>query len=145
MKYKGHFSIDAEYGIILDPFISTGADHESKHYLSRLETIQQKHDITIEETVADRGYGTGTIISTLFERNIRPLIPLFHHSSGSAMPAGFTYDSSTDTIECPTGNKLIATGKKDRYQRQRYKIKDASCLSCTTLSQCGANYLKQKK
>ena len=144
LKYKGHFSIDAEYGIILDPFISTGADHESKHYLNRLETIQHKHDITIEESVADRGYGTGTIISTLFERNIRPLIPLFHHSSGSAMPAGFIYDPTTDTIQCPTGNKLIATGKKDRYQRQRYKIKDASCLSCNALSQCGANFLKQK-
>jgi hypothetical protein len=60
------------------------------------------------------------------------------------MPAGFTYDSSTDTIECPTVNKIIATGKKDRYQRQRYKIKDASCLSCNALSQCGANFLKQK-
>jgi len=60
------------------------------------------------------------------------------------MPAGFTYDPSTDTIQCPAGNMLVSTGKKDRYQRQRYKIKDASCLSCNVLSQCCANYLKQK-
>ena len=40
LKYKGHFSIDAQNGIILDPFISTGADHEAKHYLNRLDTIQ---------------------------------------------------------------------------------------------------------
>ena len=79
LKYKGHFSIDAQNGIILDPFISTGADHEAKHYLNRLDTIQEKYDMTIGEAVADRGYGTGTIISELCKRNIRPLIPLFHH------------------------------------------------------------------
>ena len=54
LKYNGHFSIDAEYGIILDPFISTGADHESKHYLNRLKlfrtnmTLQLMKQLQIE-------------------------------------------------------------------------------------------------
>ena len=35
--------------------------------------------------------------------------------------------------------------KKTDTKRQRYKIKDASCLSCNALSQCGENFaLKQK-
>ena len=141
LKYKGHFSIDAQNGIILDPFISTGADHEAKHYLNRLDTIQEKYDMTIGEAVADRGYGTGTIISELCKRNIRPLIPLFHHSSGSAMPDGFRHDPTTNTIECPAGNRLEAVGKKDNYVRQRYIIRNGQCMDCKV--ECTANILKR--
>lgn len=141
LKYKGHFSIDSENGIILDPFISTGADHESKYYINRLDTIQKKYDISISEAVADRGYGTGEIISELFNRNIQPLIPLFHHTSGSAMPEGFRYDPEINAIQCPSGNLLQAVGKKDTYKRQRYIIRDKQCIECKL--DCKANVLKR--
>jgi len=141
LKYKGHFSIDAAHGIILDPFISTGADHEAKHYIDRLETIEKKYEIKIEEAVADRGYGSGRIISALYDRNIRPLIPLFHHSSGSSMPKWFEYDKESDTIKCPTGNTLVPVGNKDTYNRQWYIIKGDDCLNCKEPWLCTARHI----
>ena len=91
--------------------------------------------------MADRGYGTGEIISELFNRNIQPLIPLFHHTSGSAMPEGFRYDPEINAIQCPSGKLLQAVGKKDTYKRQRYIIKDKQCIECKL--NCKANVLKR--
>jgi transposase len=145
LKYKGHYSIDSEYSIILDPFISTGADHETTHYIDRLDYIQKKFHLNYTEAVADRGYGTGNVLTALHKRNISALIPLFHRETGASLPDGFSYDSTTNSMKCPNGEDLIPSGKKDSSRRQRYKVKGDVCVQCKLSHLCTARYIHSKK
>ena len=76
LKYKVHQSIDAGSRVILDTHVTTGARHDSQPYLEQLQRIEQRYAITIDEAIADRGYGSAAIIRALTEQGKRTFIPL---------------------------------------------------------------------
>jgi hypothetical protein len=83
LKYKAHITIDANSRVVLDAKITTGATHESQVYIEQLETIEKTLGLNINKMIADRAYGSGSIIQTLINRKINPNIPLFSGRSGS--------------------------------------------------------------
>ncbi|HVW99039.1 MAG TPA: IS1182 family transposase, partial [Candidatus Babeliaceae bacterium] len=110
LKYKAHFTLDAESRVILDAKATTGATHESQVYLQQLEQIENDLQITIANTIADRAYGSGEIIQSLLNKKINPTIPLFSHKSGSRASQtlkNFFYDEKNDHYQCPAGHYLV--------------------------------------
>jgi len=107
LKYKVHDTIDSESRVILDTHVTTEAVHESQVYRDRLEHIEKTFGIEIEETIADRAYGTGEILSDLKGEGVKTNIPLFSGNSGSATtPEGFEYQKKGDHFRCPEGKFL---------------------------------------
>lgn len=99
LKYKAHITIDAESRVVLDAKITTGATHESQVYLQQIETIEKNLKLTINESIADRAYGSGEIIQALMDKGIKPNIPLFSGRSGTNRdPEGFIYDKKIIVI-----------------------------------------------
>ncbi|CAM4389502.1 MAG: hypothetical protein LEGION0403_FIIPPAGN_02636 [Legionella sp.] len=80
LKLGAHF----KNRIILAIHITTGTVHDSVPYLEQLDN----------ETIADRAYGSGYIISSLRDKKITTYIPLFSSRSGSSennIIPGFQY------------------------------------------------------
>jgi IS5 family transposase len=65
LKYKAHVCCDSLSRLIVAIKITTGAVHDSKPYLEMLKYLKTHVNLSIEEAIADRGYGSGHIIASL--------------------------------------------------------------------------------
>ena len=96
LRYKVHSTIDADSRVILDSKITTGATHDTKVYLERIEYIKKKYKLNNKKDISDRGYGAIDNIKSLNEMGVTTYIPLFSNRSGSTAKemtdAGFKYD-----------------------------------------------------
>ena len=61
--------------MIVDVVVTTGAKRESQIYLDRISDMKKKYDF--KEVIADRGYGSGEILTELKKQNIKSFIPLY--------------------------------------------------------------------
>lgn len=76
LKYKAHVTSDSCNRIILAIKITTGAIHDSVPYLAQLDSVKQTVLGSLSETIADRAYGSGEIISFLRQQTVTTYIPL---------------------------------------------------------------------
>ena len=108
LKYKVHQTIDADSRVILDTEVTTGARHDNQPYLQQLQRIEQRCQITIGETIADRGYGSAAIIRTLQQQGKRTFIPLWSGRVGNSkyLTSGLVYEKEQDRFRCPEGKYL---------------------------------------
>ncbi len=125
LKYKIHFTADADSRIILDTKVTTGACHDSQSYIQQIKDVSNEHKLIIKEAIADRAYGSGEIIQELINLNIIPYLPLFHVNTGRATPKeseGFVYEAEHDRYRCPTGHYLTpfpkVYGNRVKYRSQ---------------------------
>ncbi len=140
LKYKGHISIDADSRVILGIEITTGAVHDSQRYENQLANIKIKYDLTIEEAIADRGYGSAEIIKSLIEQGITAYIPLFSGNSGSGAlgkEEGFSYNTEENYCLCPAGNKLKPYPHV-YLNTIRYASNEEDCSACALKQECKA-------
>ena len=108
LRYKVHNAIDADSRIILDSKKTTGACHDSVPFLSQLEEVESRYSLEIKEVVADRAYGSGSILVQLEQKNIKAFIPLFNTITGRTYDLekeGFKFDPNKDVYLCPE-NKI---------------------------------------
>ena len=146
LKYKGHFSIDADSSIILDAHITTGAEHESHCFLDRLDTIKQKYNIGVNHAIADRAYGGGAVLMQLSNLGIRTTIPLFFGPSGTSIPEGFKFDKQQNVVICPLGHHLNPyVNKKPNPIRRYYRMYGNTCLTCSYEAQCPGRIRDHKR
>jgi transposase len=140
LKYKIHTSIDADSRVILDNKVTTGAYHETRIYLERLEYIKNKYELSIQEAIADRGYGAAENIKALIDRGIKAYIPLFSSRSGQVLKIeehGFIYNKEIDYYQCPRGKYLKCSGI---YRNGiQYRSKAAECRECPISIDCVAS------
>lgn len=105
LKYKAHVCCDSLSRVIVAIKITTGAVHDSQPYIGLLEHVRTKLGLTIQEAIADRGYGSGHIISSLQAIGIKAYIPLFSSRSGestNSVVPGFQYNKEQNTYICPS-------------------------------------------
>lgn len=140
LKYKAHVAIDTSRRIILDTKMTTGACHESQVYVAQLQEIKREQHLPIEETIADRAYGSGDILQQLQNQQITPYIPLFSGRSGGFMvneTMGFSFESGSNRYRCPAGYYLVPYPTPSRnvmvYHSQ---VKD--CKTCSLITTCRA-------
>lgn len=137
LRYKVHSTIDADSRVILDSKITTGAVHDTKIYLERIEYIEKKYSLNIHEAIADRGYGAIDNIKSLNNKGITTYIPLFSTKEGKKplelKEVGFIYDEENNNYTCPEGKELFPTKSKDM---EHYYSKLETCKSCPVSDQC---------
>jgi hypothetical protein len=147
LKYKVHTSIDSDSRVILDCFVTTGAYHDSQAYISRIEHILKTFSRNLKEVIADRAYGSASILSTLASKKLETYIPIFSGRSGraSSLPErGFVYDDIKDQFICAEGKALLHY-PKTFSDRKRYHTKAADCITCTQQMTCLGNVKKKEK
>lgn len=137
LRYKVHSTIDADSRVILDSKITTGAVHDTKIYLERIEYIEKKYSLNIHEAIADRGYGAIDNIKSLNNKGITTYIPLFSTKEGKKplelKEVEFIYDEENNNYTCPEGKELFPTKSKDM---EHYYSKLETCKSCPVSDQC---------
>lgn len=136
--YKAHFSIDRDSRVVLDPYVTTGAVHETTVYTSRVSAIKENFGIKLEEAIADRGYGAAENLIYLRENGIRPVVPLFStrvgHGTRQGEASGFNYDSKQDCYICPRGEKL--THRHTSANIKVYAVARRTCAECPCFESC---------
>jgi IS5 family transposase len=139
LKYKVHQTIDADSRVILDTHVTTGARHDNQPYLQQIQRVQHRYKLTIDEAIADRGYGSAEIIRALKERGTKPYIPLWNRRSGrnSGTAVGLQYERENDRIRCAAG-KYLYPSAGDYWNRKRYSTSAGACRDCALDSTCAA-------
>jgi transposase len=139
LKYKVHQTIDADSRVILDTEVTTGARHDNQPYLQQLQRIEQRCQITISETIADRGYGSAAIIRTLQQQGKRTFIPLWSGRVGNSkyLTSGLVYEKEQDRFRCPEG-KYLSPNPANYENHKRYVSSSADCKVCPQASTCPA-------
>ena len=139
LKYKVHQTIDADSRVILDTEVTTGARHDNQPYLQQLQRIEQRCQITIGETIADRGYGSAAIIRTLQQQGKRTFIPLWSGRVGNSkyLTSGLVYEKEQDRFRCPEG-KYLSPNPANYENHKRYVSSSADCKVCPQASTCPA-------
>jgi len=144
LKYKAHVTSDSKDRIILAIRITTGAVHDSVPYLEQLDYVKEKISYNINETIADRAYGSGQIISSLKDKKITTYIPLFSSRSGSSENSiipGFQYDEVNNYYVC--SQKKVLKPCKSQSDTTIYLSSTADCKKCSFSEACLAK-LKNK-
>ncbi len=139
LKYKVHQTIDADSRVILDTEVTTGARHDNQPYLEQLQRVRDRYKLTIDEAIADRGYGSAEIIKALKEKGAKPYIPLWNRRSGrnSGTAVGLQYERENDRIRCAAG-KLLYPNPGNYENRTRYSTSPGECRECALASDCAA-------
>ncbi len=136
LGYKAHVTIDSESRVILDCHVSTGAPHETKFFIPRIEATEASHEIQIEEVIADRGYGAGYNMEYLKERGMRSFIPVWSTRVGKPHPEGFVYDREKDQIICPEGHAMKPYRNRAPAEQKVYHLSYPLCSQCPRFQTC---------
>ncbi len=144
LRYKVHNAIDADSRIILDSKKTTGACHDSVPFLSQLEEVESRYSLEIKEVVADRAYGSGSILVQLEQKNIKAFIPLFNTITGRTYDLekeGFKFDPNKDVYLCPE-NKIMSPykSKNNNQLRIKYRASKKDCASCIRTDSCQTGF-----
>lgn len=138
LAFKIHDTIDRESRIIIDAYVTTGADLEGKVMMDRVDHLEKTYDFKVEEITADRGYGYGENLQALQDRNINSFVPRFHSDAGDRVnrdSEGFSFDKNKDCYTCPKGHDLFPIeGSTPDYKR--YRIKGGLCSKCPLRETC---------
>ena len=139
LKYKVHQTIDADSRVILDTEVTTGARHDNQPYLEQLQRIRKCYQIEIREAIADRGYGSATIIRALQTEGITPYIPLWSGRVGNSkyLKGELVYEKEDDRFRCPQGQYLNPSPAIVENHK-RYATRSNDCRDCPRASSCPA-------
>jgi hypothetical protein len=143
LKYKVHQTIDGDSRVILDTEVTTGARHDNQPYLQQLQRVCDLYKVRILEAIADRGYGSATIICTLQQQGTKTCIPLWSGRVGKSrhLESGLIYEKK-DRFHCPEGNYL--TPSPTLYENdKRYVSTPSDCQTRSQTATCTARR-KQK-
>jgi len=151
LNYSGQISVDTSNHVITGA-IADYADKRDSQSMEKLcghtnENLK-KHQMKIQELLADTGFSSGEALKYCEENNIDAYIPNF----GRYKPEreGFLYNKVLDRYECRRGNKAIlplqkAKVKNGKYLNKRYCSNKSDCKSCKLLEQCCGKKTKYKK
>ena len=144
LKYKAHVTSDSTNRVILAIKITTGAVHDSVPYLEQLDYVKQNVLDILNESIADRAYGFGEIISFLRNQKVTTYIPLFSSRSGSSENSiieGFQYDPEKNQYVCP--QQALLKPCNSQTDTTMYISSTKDCKQCSFAKNCLAK-LKNK-
>jgi len=138
LYYKVHYAIEDKNRFIVDCQATTGAKHECTILPDRIDYLQNQMGLSIEEVVADKGYGRGPTYGFLRERGIRAYVPLHDDNLGQGRlsRAEFKYDRKHDRYICPNKKYLYPYDKLDKGLIKRYRIVGGHCRRCPFRARC---------
>lgn len=140
LSYKVDTSVDLETGVI----VSAGADmadvSDQSDFLERVDEARDALDargLELRVVVGDKGHESGENLVGLEERGLIGLISSRNQYCGKPgfRREDFIYDSETDTLVCPAGQRLVKIASKDR-KAHHYKSSGSVCKACPNFGIC---------
>ena len=135
--YLDHRTVDGQFNIIIDTYVTPGNVHDSIPYLSRLDRICSRFELFPRAVGLDAGYFTAPLCRGLVERDIFGVISYRrpNHIKGMFRKREFTYNTQEDTYSCPLGETLnYRTTGREGYRM--YASEGSKCIHCPALKQC---------
>lgn len=134
--YKGHYSIDAKHRIITDCKVTTGSINDCEVLPERIDYQTKKLGFSIDEVIADKGYGTGPNYEYLRRENIRSYINPLKANWAEEKP-GFIYDACKDRYQCSEGHHLYKSSALKKTIV--YRMRGGHCTNCPVKLACSAS------
>jgi len=139
LRYKAHYTADADSRVVVDCHATTGSTSEVKVFQGRVEAIADELNIKPKEIIADRGYGSAKNLEYLDEKKIESNIPLWSRRSGAKVleefKKGFIYDSNNQEAKCPAGHKMDYS-YQELNDRVVFKVINKICKVCPKKEFC---------
>lgn len=140
LSYKVDTSVDLETGVIVSAGAELANVSDQADFLERVdETTEalQARGLEPEVIVADKGHESGENLIGLEERGLVGLVSSRNQYSGKPgfRREDFDYDSETDTLVCPAGQRLVKISSKDR-KAHHYKASGSVCKACPNFGIC---------
>ena len=135
--YLDHRTVDSQFNIITDTFVTAGNVHDSVPYLARLDHQRQTFGFNVESVGLDAGYLTAPVCHGLDERGIYGVMPYRRtpYSKGLFSKRYFLYDASYDAYICP-GNHHLKYRTTTREGYREYASNPSICRRCELREQC---------
>ena len=127
---KGHFIMSNE--------VTTDAN-DLNQLGSRIERAKEDTGLSLQETVADCGFGNMSQIIDIEENGIQCYVPLQASYRDKEKEGGsvFEYDKEDDTYLCSQGKRLHLYAKKQKHHGGTYNIyKCRECDGCPARNSC---------
>ena len=140
LNYSAQTSVDTKTHVITNIMADYSDKKDSQSLAEAVEQTKenlQKHNLKLEEVLADAGYSSGEALRYLSENNITGYIPNF----GLYKPSreGFTYNKEQDAYSCTQGKTLsykITRTTKNGYSQKEYRSSRKDCKECLLRSTC---------
>jgi transposase len=140
LSYKVDASVDLETGVIVSAGAELADVSDQGDFLERVDEARQaleERGLELGSVVADKGHECGENLVGLEERGLVGLISSRNQYSGKPRfrREDFSYDSETDTLVCPAGQRLAKVASKDR-KAHHYKASGNVCKACPNFGIC---------
>jgi len=130
VETKGHFMMHNE--------IRTEAN-DQQQLENCVDKAEEEMGETIEEALADKGYGNTAQILNIENKGVQCFVPLEKTSREKEEEKGlvFTYNKQDDTYICPEGKKLVLHQRNFKHHGATYnKYKCQECQGCPIRTDC---------
>lgn len=143
LRYQIHRAVDGRSEVITATDATPGGVNEAHLMISLLESHRVNTGISADTVVADSKYGTIDNYLKLSDRGVRGHISDMSLASqkrraqeGIFSDQLFSYDSESDTYECPAGEKLTRRSLHLHRNSIDYKASRKACAGCHLREQC---------
>lgn len=143
--YLDHRTVDSNYNIITDTYVTPGNVNDVKPYLERLNYQINKFGFQPSAVGLDAGYNTSPICKYLHDMGLKAAMGKRRgcHQKGKYGKYKFKYLKAWDVYICPERNYLeYVTTNRDGYRE--YKCKNDRCASCPRREECLTTKQKTK-
>lgn len=136
--YNGQAGVESKGHFIMQNKVSTSTN-DIKELEGCVDETEKEMGKTIEEALADKGYGNTTQILELESKGRKCYVPLEKTSREKEEENGlvFTYDKQSDTYTCPQGKKLRLHIKNKKHHGSVLNVyKCFECEGCSIRNEC---------
>jgi transposase len=139
LRYRDHYLVDGGKARIILGVLVTAADvMENMPFLDMLWRACFRWKLRPRSATGDTTYGTLEIIRALEDAGIRAYMPLpnWHKRSAFFGTERFTYDTASDSYQCPNGARLGRVHHNVQSQVDIYRAGEGVCENCPLRARC---------
>lgn len=136
--YNGQAGVETKGHFIMHNEIRTEAN-DQQQLENCVDKAEEEMGETIEEAIADKGYGNTTQILDIESKGTKCFVPLVTTSREKEEKKGliFTYNKQNDSYTCPQGKKLDLYQKGYKHNGATYnRYKCHECEGCPIRKDC---------
>jgi hypothetical protein len=139
--FKVAVSTEETSELILDIADITALGSDGKELMPTIERVEQHLDVTVERTLADGAYGSGSNRAACAERPNKPvdlLAPMARPSDPEVAKPAFAIDLEALVATCPQGHTAPAKpgAPQAGLPTWRFRFPRATCQACPLFERC---------
>ncbi|MFC6549978.1 transposase [Cohnella cellulosilytica] len=128
-------------GVILDTKVIAATEHDREAMEGMVRNTQHFWGQSARELLGDSAYGHGKQREALDRLGVSIIAPVQETKNPTGLYdlREFTYNPSTDTFQCPSGQSTVKRHYSRANEGWQYRFPKALCNSCVLKSECTAS------